>query len=87
VRVPDTPELEKLRAACTQGEWFSVIKPNGKGPGVVGIRVESGPGAIAVVNGIPGGPERVANTKIIGLAPQLVDEVLRLRAELETHDS
>lgn len=69
-------ELARLVAEPTPGPWFGAIKPNGKGPGVVGIKVDSGPGAIAVVNGIPGGPQRVGNTRLIAAAPTIAAELI-----------
>lgn len=75
--------LSRIRAeleAATPGPWVGVIKPNGKGAGLVGAKAKRGmgeQGCIAVVNSIPGGPERIANTKLIVAAvnalPALLD--------------
>ena len=91
---PDTPDFspeaiaEALRKA-TPGPWVGIIKPNGKGTGLVGVKAKRGmgeQGCIAVINSIPGGKERVANTKLLGNAPTWLAQLLAaLEAAEEAH--
>jgi hypothetical protein len=75
-----TSVLQRVRAelaAASPGPWVGVIKPNGKGTGLVGRKEDRGTGrCIAVINSIPGGPERIANTKLIGNLPTYLTALL-----------
>ena len=63
---PYTEAIKRRAEAATPGPWVGVIKPNGKGPGLVGRAGNRGTGkCLAVLNGIPGGKQRKADTDFI----------------------
>lgn len=83
--LPDE-RLAELLADIAGKDWTGVIKPNGKGTGLVGRTAQRGmgeQGCIAVINSIPGGKERVAITKLIALAPQIAAELIEAREVIE----